>query len=86
MGAVVENPSIFHDLTAFENLKMQYDILDIKDYSTINDLLKLVGLENTGKKMAKNFSLGMTVSKSLCSFRNRKTTSSFSLLFTVQVE
>lgn len=59
MGAVVETPSIFHDLTAYENLKMQYDILDIKDYTTINDLLKLVGLENTGKKMAKNFSLGM---------------------------
>lgn len=59
MGAVVETPSIFHDLTAYENLKMQYDILGIKDYTTINDLLKLVGLEKTGKKMAKNFSLGM---------------------------
>ena len=59
MGAVVETPSIFHDLTAYDNLKMQYDILGIKDYSTINDLLKLVGLENTGKKLAKNFSLGM---------------------------
>lgn len=59
MGAVVETPSIFHDLTAYENIKMQYDILGIKDYNTINDLLKLVGLENTGKKMAKNFSLGM---------------------------
>jgi len=59
MGAVVETPSIFHDLTAYENIRMQYDILGIKDYKTINDLLKLVGLENTGKKMAKNFSLGM---------------------------
>ena len=59
MGAVVETPSIFHDLTAYENLKMQYDILGIKDYTTINDLLSLVGLANTGKKMAKNFSLGM---------------------------
>lgn len=59
MGAVVETPSIFHDLTAYKNIKMQYDILGIKDYRTINDLLKLVGLENTGKKMAKNFSLGM---------------------------
>ena len=59
MGAVVETPSIFHDLNAYENIKMQYDILGIKDYSSINDLLKLVGLENTGKKLAKNFSLGM---------------------------
>ena len=59
MGAVVETPSIFHDLTAYENLKIQYDILGIKDYSSINDLLSLVGLEKTGKKVAKNFSLGM---------------------------
>ena len=59
MGAVVETPSIFHDLNAYENLKMQYDILGIKDKSTINDLLKLVGLDKTGKKLAKNFSLGM---------------------------
>ena len=59
MGAVVETPSIFHDLTAYDNLKMQYDILGIDDYTTINDLLKLVGLENTDKKLAKNFSLGM---------------------------
>ena len=59
MGAVVETPSIFNDLTAYENLKMQYDILGIKDYSSINDLLLLVGLEKTGKKVAKNFSLGM---------------------------
>ena len=59
MGAVVETPSIFHDLTAYDNLKTQYDILGINNYSTINDLLKLVGLDNTGQKMAKNFSLGM---------------------------
>ena len=59
MGAVVETPSIFHDLTAYDNLKMQYDILGINDYSNINELLKLVGLDKTGKKLAKNFSLGM---------------------------
>ena len=59
MGAVVEMPSIFLDLTAYQNIKMQYDILGIKEYSTIDDLLKLVGLEKTGKKLAKNFSLGM---------------------------
>ena len=59
MGAVVETPSIFQDLTAYDNLKMQYDILGINDYTSINDLLKLVGLADTGKKLAKNFSLGM---------------------------
>lgn len=59
MGAVVETPSIFLDLTAYENIKMQYDVLGINNYDGIIELLKLVGLENTGKKKAKNFSLGM---------------------------
>ena len=59
MGAVVETPSIYMDMTAEENLKQQYLILGLPSYDGIPELLKLVGLENTGKKKAKNFSLGM---------------------------
>lgn len=59
MGAVVETPSIYLDMTAEENLKQQYLILGLPSYDGIPELLKLVGLENTGKKKAKNFSLGM---------------------------
>ena len=59
MGAVVETPSIYLDLTAVDNLKEQYRILGIPSYNSIPKLLKLVGLENTGNKKAKNFSLGM---------------------------
>lgn len=59
MGAVVESPSIYSDLTAEENLKEQYQILGIPSFENIPELLKLVGLENTGNKKAKNFSLGM---------------------------
>ena len=59
MGAVVETPSIYLDLTAAENLKEQYRILGIPSYDSIPKLLKLVGLENTANKKAKNFSLGM---------------------------
>lgn len=59
MGAVVETPSIYLDLTAEDNLKEQYRILGLPSYDGIPELLKLVGLENTGKKKAKNFSLGM---------------------------
>jgi ABC-2 type transport system ATP-binding protein len=59
MGAVVETPSIYLDMTAEENLKQQYLILGLPSYDGIQELLKLVGLENTGKKKAKNFSLGM---------------------------
>lgn len=59
MGAVVETPSIFLDMTAEDNLKEQYRILGLPSFEAIPELLKLVGLEDTGKKKAKNFSLGM---------------------------
>ena len=59
MGAVVETPAIYLDMTAEENLKQQYMILGLPSYDGLNELLKLVGLEHTGKKKAKQFSLGM---------------------------
>lgn len=59
MGAVVETPSIYLNMTAEENLKEQFRILGMPSFDGVKDLLKLVGLENTGKKKAKNFSLGM---------------------------
>lgn len=59
MGAVVETPSIYLDMTAEDNLKEQYRVLGLPSFKGIDELLKLVGLENTGKKKARNFSLGM---------------------------
>lgn len=59
MGAVVETPSIYLDMTAEQNLKEQYRVLGLPSFDGLPELLKLVGLENTGKKKAKNFSLGM---------------------------
>lgn len=59
IGAVVETPSIYLDMTARENLKQQFSVLGMPSFEAIEDLLRLVGLENTGKKKAKHFSLGM---------------------------
>lgn len=59
MGAVVETPSIYMGLSAIDNLKEQYRVLGLPSCDDIPNLLKLVGLENTGNKKAKNFSLGM---------------------------
>lgn len=59
MGALVETPSVYPNMTAGHNLRMQYQNLGLPDYNNIPELLKLVGLENTGKKKVKNFSLGM---------------------------
>ena len=59
MGAIVETPSVYLDMSAEDNLKQQYRILGLPSFDGLHDILKLVGLENTGKKKAKNFSLGM---------------------------
>ena len=59
MGAVVETPSIYLDMTAEDNLKQQYRVLGLPSFAGIPELLKLVGLGDTGKKKARNFSLGM---------------------------
>lgn len=59
MGAVIETPAIYLDMSATGNLKEQYRVLGIRTFDTIPQLLKMVGLENTRWKKAKNFSLGM---------------------------
>ena len=59
MGAVVETPSIYLNMSAEENIKQQFIILGSPSFDSVCELLQLVGLENTGKKKAKDFSLGM---------------------------
>ena len=59
MGAIIETPSIYGEMSARDNLIEQYKLIGMPSLDGINELLKLVGLENTGKKKAKNFSLGM---------------------------
>lgn len=59
MGAVIETPAVCLDMTAEDNLKQQYRILGLPCFDGIQEILKLVGLEDTGKKKARNFSLGM---------------------------
>ena len=59
MGAVVETPAIYTELSARDNLKQQYRVLGLPSFDGIDELLQLVGLSETGKKKAGNFSLGM---------------------------
>ena len=59
VGAMVETPSIYLDLSAADNLRMQYRVLGMPSFAGVEELLRLVGLENAGEKKAKHFSLGM---------------------------
>ncbi|SET60664.1 ABC-2 type transport system ATP-binding protein [Salinibacillus kushneri] len=58
IGQSIETPALYPDLTARENLKVQAANGGVSERE-IDDLLRLMNLGNTGKKKAKNFSLGM---------------------------
>lgn len=62
VGAVVETPSIYLNMSAYDNLKMQCEILGIKESDNlIQETLDVVGLGDlyNDKKRASSFSLGM---------------------------
>lgn len=58
MGQSIETPALYPELTARENLKVQAANGGVSNRE-IENLLRLMSLENTGKKKVKNFSLGM---------------------------
>ena len=59
MGSLVEVPALYRNMSARNNLKIQYLNLGMTDNKGIDELLSLVGLEDAGKKAAGKFSLGM---------------------------
>ena len=59
MGAVVETPALYLDMSAADNLREQALALGLPDGGDIPSLLSLVGLGNVGKKRVRHFSLGM---------------------------
>ena len=59
IGQSIETPALYPDLTAVQNLDIQRIVVGISDKSTVKKTLATVGLEDTGKKLVKNFSLGM---------------------------
>ena len=58
IGSIIENPAIYPNLTAFENLRVLTTLLNI-DEDRIGEVLATVSLTNTGNKLAREFSLGM---------------------------
>ena len=58
IGALIEMPPLYENLTAYENLKVRTAILGLTD-KRIDEVLQIVRLTETGKKRAGQFSLGM---------------------------
>lgn len=59
IGTIIEAPAFVPHLSAYKNMYLQWMLVGGKDKSIINETLVLVGLADTGRKKAKNFSLGM---------------------------
>ena len=58
IGVLIENPPIYENLSARDNLKVRALLLGV-DEKRIDEVLQIVSLTNTGKKKAGQFSLGM---------------------------
>ena len=59
VGSLIETPAFYADMTAKANLEVSRLVRNIAGKKCIDEALKLVGLENVGKKKFKDFSLGM---------------------------
>ncbi len=59
VSAVIGSPSLFLNMSAFENLKAQALLLGMHDFSRIELTLKTIGLEDCGNKLVGSFSQGM---------------------------
>lgn len=58
IGALIEMPPLYENLSARENLKVRTLLLGLPE-ARIDEVLEIVDLKNTGKKKSGQFSLGM---------------------------
>ncbi|GEO11075.1 ATP-binding cassette domain-containing protein [Segetibacter aerophilus] len=58
IGSLVETPSLYAHLTAKENLEIYRTVYGASK-ERVNEVLKITGIEGTGQKTVKKFSLGM---------------------------
>lgn len=60
IGMLIENAGVYSGLTAKENMRLYGLAIGVSNLDNeINRILKLMGLQDTGKKKVKQFSLGM---------------------------
>ncbi len=59
IGCLIENPGMYANMTAKDNLEILRRNLGIVEKNAVEDILEFVGLKGVGKKKVKNFSMGM---------------------------
>lgn len=58
IGALIETPTLYDNLSAAENLEVRAKLLGVPK-ARIDEVLEIVDLQNTGRKKAGQFSMGM---------------------------
>ncbi|PEU77347.1 bacitracin ABC transporter ATP-binding protein [Bacillus cereus] len=59
VGAIIEYPGFYRNLSANDNLKISSNYMGVKDSKAIDRVLNIVNLQNVQHQKVKNFSLGM---------------------------
>ena len=59
IGCLIENPALYMDMTARQNLEIQRTQRGIPGKSSIDEVLEIMDLKDAGNKRVKAFSLGM---------------------------
>lgn len=59
VGVLIEQAGLYPNKTARENLILRAMLLGLPDYKCVDEVLKIVGMENVGKKKVRQFSMGM---------------------------
>ncbi len=59
IGAIIEQPAFYPYMKAYENMQYYIKFKGIVEANSIENVLKMVGLENAATKKYKNYSLGM---------------------------
>lgn len=59
IGCLIEAPGLYENMTARQNLLLKCYLVGIRESEYVDNILRTIGLSDTGKKKAKHFSLGM---------------------------
>ena len=59
ISAVIEQPALYTDMTAMQNLTYMCKLKGCYNKKRAEEALEFVGLQDTGKKLVRDFSLGM---------------------------
>lgn len=59
LGVLIETAGLYPNMTARQNVVMKARCMGLTDERSVDDVLRLTGMQDTGRKKVKRFSMGM---------------------------